>query len=325
MSIYNFSLCLTAFDAPGTGLQRKPIDWRRSLLGINCLSPQSPTYRIPPSTTQAIFSGVRSTSFDDDTQLTLTLSPLASNRYRFTWTAGTAPVFRTDRALTPNGHVLTVALAANGTITVTSGTSGEFTSVQVGDSIWVPGLTTGDSSNVFDEMNVGLWVVLGKTGSTVLNLSRPTGTSFQAIAEAVTVTNNAQFQAFGSTGVQVGDKVNITSGFATPVLQIYTIDVVNSKWFEVLATGALPVNQVGVPTTDGLQFYTSAKKFVYIEVDQEAIVRFNGDVSNLGQLSPLAPGDKNGVGIECRNGPVWQLDIVNRSTETMEVLVASVE
>lgn len=326
MSTFNWSLVLTAFDAGSQGSLRKHVDWRRAMQGIQCNAPQDPVYRIPPGATQTIFNGVRATSLDNTTQLTLSLSPLATNRYRFTHTGGTAPAFRTDRALTPAGHTFTLTLPGNGTMNVSSSTVGEFGAVQVSDVIWIPGVTTGDSAGPFDELNTGYWIVIGKDGtSTQLQLQRPVGTDFEAIAQAVVVTGNSNFQAFSAAGVQVGDKVDIVAGFSTPVLQTYAIDRVTSKWFEVLATGALPTSQVAVPTTSGIQFYTSTKRIVYVEVDQEAIVRFNGDAGNTGRVSPFAAGSPESVGWISRSGPVWQLDIVNRSTQTLNALVISAE
>lgn len=326
MATLNFSIVLTAFDAGSQGSLRKHVDWRRALQGMQVQAPQDPVYRIPPGATQTIFNGVRSTSLDNTTQLTLSLSPLASNRYRFTWTGGTAPVFRTDRALATAGHTLTLALPGNGTMSVSSSTVGDFASVQVADSVWIPGATTGDPAGPFDELNTGLWTVLAKDGtSTQLQLQRPAGSDFAAFAQAVVVVANSNFQAFSAAGVQVGDKVDISAGFSTPVLQTFTVDRLTAKWFEALATGPLPIAQVATPGTAGIQFYVSTKRVVYVEVDQEAILRFNGDTSNTGRISPFAAGSPDGVGWDTRSGPVWQLDIVNRSTETMNALVISAE
>lgn len=326
MSTYNFTLAITAYDAGSQGTLRKHFEWKRSTMGVQCVSPQDPVYRIAPGATQNIFSGIRATSLDNTTQLTLTLSPLASNRYRFTWTGGTNPVFRANRNLTLNTHTVTVVVASNGTANFTSSSAGDFTTVQIADTLFIPGVSTGDPAGPFDELNVGTWTVIGKDNtSTTLYLQRLPDTVFQALAQTVTITNNNQIQAFTSTGLSVDDKVDITAGFSAPVQQTYLVDTVTANWFEVLATGPLPSFQVAVPTTTGIQFYTSSKKFVYLELDQEAIVRFNGDTSNTGRVSPLDPGMPEGVGWIGKSGPVWQLDVVNRSTETMNVVVISVE
>ena len=326
MSTYNSTWALVAYDSGAQGQQRKHFEWRRSFMGVQCNSPQDPVYRILPGTSQTVFNGVRATSLDNTTQLTLSLSNLANNRYRFTWTAGTNPVFRTDRGLIASGHTLTLATAPNGTANLSSSTTGEFTAVQISDIVYVPGLATGDIAGPFDEINTGEWIVIGKDGpSTTLYLQREPDMAFDAISQVVQISSNTQIQVYSSAGVQIGDKVDITLNFALPVLQTYLVNRVTSTWFEVLASGPLPSYQVGIPSTAGIQFYTSAKKFVYVEVDQEALVRFNGDTTNTGRVSPLDPGLPDNIGWSGRSGPVWQLEIVNRSTKTMNAMVISVE
>ena len=48
------------------------------------------------------------------------------------------------------------------------------------------------------------------------------------------------------------------------------------SYFEVLSTATLPVSAVGTPGSANIAFYNAAKRMVYLEGDQEFIVKVNG-------------------------------------------------
>ena len=282
-------------------------------------------YDLAPLETKTIFDGTRSTSLANDTEFTLTLSPLSPSRYRFTWSAGTNPVLRTNRALTAATHSITIAVNANQTATMTSGTSGEFTNVVVGDTIFLPGVKTGDAATNFSDLNCGYWTVLSKTGSTVLQLAREDEEDFEGTAEVVVPAANANLQAFSAAGVQDGDRAEVSAVFSTPVLQTYDVDRCTATFFEVVATGSLPISEVAVPTTSGLKFYSSAKRYLLVESDQEVTVRINGDTGNLNKISPWTPSDPDRSGEFSISGPVWSLVMVSRSVVPAKLTVVTVE
>lgn len=326
-SFLNLVLKALAFnDQPATANpMRRHFDWGRSMQALVVTNPKGTPYTVLPNSSLAIFSGTRSTSIDLSTQFTLAVSTLATNRYRFTNTGGTAPVLRTDRSLTPNGHTFTWTANANATETLASSTVGEFAAVQVGDSIWVPGTSTGDTAGPFNVLNEGLWIVLSKDGTnTILQLARSTGVDFSGTSEATAATANTQVQAFSSTGVQIGDTVDISAGFALPVQQSYVIVAVAPTWFEVITSATLPVSQVAVPGVSGIAFYSSAKRLLIVETDQEAAVQVNGDTTQNSRVSPIAAGDAEQTGFYWKFGPTWSLTVVNRSAvpATINVLTA---
>lgn len=305
---------------------KKYVDWsvQRSYSVTN---PKSEPYTVDPGASLLLFSGVRTTTIDGTTEFLLTLSPLASTRYRFAWdSVGAAPGLRTDRALTTATHTMTLVVNANQTLSMTSSTTGDFASVQVGDTIYLPGISTGDSPTIFSEMNVGNWVVLSKDGtSTTLQLTRPSGTGFVALSEVQVVGSNVQVQAFSAAGVQVGDKATISSGFPISVQGTYTIVAVTSKSFEVLATQPLPVTVTAVPTAAGMVFYTAAKRYVRFEADQECVVRLNGDTGNTNRMSPWEAGDGDQTAFMEKVGPCWSATVVNLSSAPLQFLFISAE
>lgn len=289
-------------------------------------NPKSEPFTVAPGETLSLFSGTRSTSINNSTEFDLTLSPLESDLYRFTWSgAGANPALRTARVLTLGGSTVQMTANANATVSM-AGLAGDFTNVVVGDVVFIPDTTTGDAASPFDVLNVGYWTVLAKNGdASQIELGRPTGTSFTGKTEAVSVAVDAEVLAYSAAGVQVGDKVTLSAGFSSPVLGTYSITSVTPEWFEVTTTKALPVAATAVPTTSGIQFYSAAKRYVRFEVDQATTVRLNGDTGSSVVVEPFIAGDPQNTGILEKVGPVWSATVVNQSTEQLNLLLTSAE
>lgn len=291
---------------------RKYADWatQRTYAVAN---PKTEPYTVDPGATLTVFNGVRTTAVDGTTQFTLALSTLAPTRYRFTFSAGTDPILRTARALALATKSVTVTVNNNLTVTMASAAL-DWTAVQVGDTVFIPDTTTGDAAAPFNPLNVGYWTVLAVAGDgSSVQLARPSGTGFVGFSEVVTVASNAQVLAFSAAGVQVNDKVRISAGFSTTVQGTYKIIAVTSKWFEITSTLPLPTGVSALPGATGIQFFSSAKRYMRVEGDQSFILRWNGDASNLNQIDPWAPADGDQTGWDEKCGPVWSAIIVNLS------------
>lgn len=289
-------------------------------------NPKNEKFTLYPNETRLIFDGTVSTSINNSTEFTLSLSTLDNSRYRFTYTGtGAAPAFRTDRVLTLSGVTLTLTANSNSTLTF-AGSAGNFTSVAIGDVIFIPDTTTGDSASPFSGSNVGYWEVLSKNGtSSILQLSRPSGTGFTGASEVVVPSTNSQVQAFSSSGLQVGNKVTISLGFSSSIWRTYEIVAVNPSWFEVISVAVLPVSETAVPTTSGIKFYNNSKRYVKATADQECVIRTNDSTSDNEKLSPWIFGDSNNVAEYSRTGPTWNLTVINKSDEALNFLLISVE
>ena len=291
-------------------------------------NPQSYPRTLQPGEAYTFFNGVRILSNAANTELTLTLSsrinPLdPTPRYRFSWTGGTNPVFRTNRGLTLNTKTVVVSINTNFTVKFLA-TAGDFAGVSVGDEVFLPSVLSGDAASPFDPLNCGYWVVLGVAVDTSYITVARSG-DFEAVAESVLVSANSQVQAYSSAGLQVGDKVDISAVFSASILRTYEVANVTAGWFEVLSNAPIPTLEVAVPTTSGITFFSSCKNFIRIEVDQECAVRFNGDTSDCNRVEPWTAGDKAFVGTNEKKGPVWQLVVKNRSLFPANVTVISAE
>lgn len=327
MSIFTESFALTVYEDANSSNNplERIVSWQRTFPNISVNNPLSRKYTVPANASLTVFNGTVSTSIDGTSAFSIALNAYNSSIYRITNTGGTAPVFRTDRALAQNGNTITVVV--NNNATATFATSGTYPSVTVGDTVFVPSTLTGDAalSSPFNILNGGLWVVLAAT-STVLTLTRPAGTDFSAAAEAVVLSSSAQLQAFSSAGVQVGNTLEISAGFSPVTRKSYIVSAVTPSWVEFVSTESLPLETGILPTASGMIFYSDAKRFIRVEADQPCYVRFNGDTSNNNRCDPREVASKSGVAWNEKWGTCWQLVIVNRSTSTpLNVVVLSAE
>jgi hypothetical protein len=303
----------------------KYADWQRNLTGLAVANPQSKGHSIDPGSSSVIFNGTLASTIDGTTAFGIALSSIEASTYRITNTGGTAPGFRTGRSLTLNAVAITFTVNNNATVTVTVPVGPDFTNVQVGDDIFVPHTTTGDTANVLSVLNAGFWRVLGKASSTNLTLVRPAGQDFEAVTQTVTLTANSQFRAFSATGLQAGNSVDISAGFSLTTRKTYTVKTVTDTFIEIVSTTALPSESGILPGASGLQFFSQNKKFVYIEANQECAVRVNGDVGNYQRLSPFDASNSNSVAQYMRTGPTWSLTVVNLSPNTLSLMVVDCE
>ena len=337
MPFLNDSASVVIYDDPTatSNPQFRYVDWRRQISNWSVNNPLNKQVVIPPGTSQVIFNGSRITTIDNTTTFSISLNPISSTTYRISYTSGTVPGFRTDRGLNLTGDTVTLAVNNNSTLTVTVVTN-NFSSVLIGDQIWIPGVATGDASlnSPFNPLNVGLWTVIAKaSGGTpkTITLTRLSGTAFSGTSETQSPTSAAQFVAFSSAGVQIGDTLNISSGFS-PVTQSnggYNVSNVTSTFVEFKTSLNLPLETGIQPGATGLVFYTVNKNFLKIETDQPAALRFNAQVGGGDtncSVQPRVVGDPNSVSVFTKTGPCYALEIQNLSpTFPLTAIIISAE
>jgi hypothetical protein len=317
-TLNNFSSLLIYEDAnPTNAPLTRDLDWRRNITSFPVSNPQNQGFQLPPGASQLIFSGTRTTTIDGTTAFTVTINSANSSLYRFTATAGTTPGFRTDRGLTLTGDTMTITVNNNVSATFTLAIN-NWGPVSVGDTLFIPNALTGDPPGPFNPTNGGYWIIIGKgPGGTPqsITVTRLPGQSFSGVSESQTMTTNSQLDVFSSSGVQIGDTVEISAGFSTVTQQAYTISTITSTRFEVLVTSPIPLESGILPGATGMVFYNNAKRFVRVEVDQTAYVQFNGDTGQTVRIVPQVPGNiQTGFGYMEKLGVVFQLTIVNKNS-----------
>jgi hypothetical protein len=309
--------------------QRRPFDWSRPVQAIPVNHPACAPYGIQPLASVEIFDGTRTLGYNSATQYSLTVSSLASNRYRLKWTGvGTAPAFRTARTVAFGGGgtpvvTVTVAQQLNQSVAVTSSAGAIFGNVVAGDVVYIPGLTTGDSASIFDSMNEGFWSVLSATASQLV-LARNPGEVYSAKSEVATIVSDTSFQVFSAAGVQLDDILSLVSGFTTALLQNYEIVAVTADSIEFLSGTTLPPLATVVPGAGSIVIFSDAKSWLYVETDQNISVSLNGNTSTF-NVEPWQSGDSERPGSFELTGTAYSLTITNKSTVTATVKVLSAE
>ena len=321
MKLLNLAHHILAYD-PVSGETNNPLkrftDWTRRYNNLQVNKPQSDNICVAPGATKSLFSGVVATSIDGTTAFSIALLSGSSTSYRMTSTAGTSPNFRTARSIASDATSqisVTVNNNATATFTASGGTIADFSVVQVGDILRISGTSTGDSNGPFNDLNEGYWVVLAKTATT-LTCKRQAGVDFSAAAESGIVLGASfatNFIVYSAAGVQIGNKVQISFGFSSVTQQTFTVTQVAPLFIEFVSTSSLPLETGIIPTATGMIFYSSLKRIVYIEADQECVIRVNGMTGNELRLSPFVAGDSDQVAVFHQIGSAYSLDIVNKS------------
>lgn len=323
-SILNLTQKIVAYSdkTVSSNPRLRNVDWTRDMSGLAIANPKTDRFDIQAGDTKLIFDGTRTTTIGVNTAFTISLSPLDPSRYRFTYISGINPTLRADRAIDLTGIATTFSVNANATANITTASPG-FAGVVLGDTVFVPGVTTGDSAGPFSPSNEGFWTVIAVLTTSNIQVARLAGVDFSASAETQTPTAASQLQVFSASGVQAGDAVDISAGFSFQ--DTFVVDLVTPKFFEIITSKAVPSEIGATPGASGMVFYTETKTFLYIEVDQQAVVRLNGNTGNQDRLEPRESGNAAMPGVLLKMGPVWSLSLVNRSTVTMSALVIHAE
>lgn len=319
----SFSWKLLAFndDFSSNNPTLKNFDWSQSVRVGEVRNPTARAVDVAPGQALLLFDGTRALATDVSTSFDLELVSGSSDRYRLRWVAGTNPVFRTDRALALSGMTVTVSVNPNGTAVFTS-SAPAFGSVVSGDVLWIPG-TDEIGTQPLNSLNRGFWTVLAAT-STSVTVQR--SGDFQGFAEGpTTITANDQVRAHSSTGVQVGDVLEILAGFVSSSRRSYEISVVTPSYLEFVSTLALAEESSVEPGAAGIFVYTEGKRLVHVESDQDCVVRANGDVGSSQKVRPWSAGDQSNPGVYMRSGITWSLSILNESLSTAHIMIITVE
>jgi hypothetical protein len=88
---------------------------------------------------------------------------------------------------------------------------------------------------------------------------------------------------------------------------------------DFVSTQPLPEENTLTYIPDTIVFYLNSKRIVYIEADQDIVVRFNSDTSDNNRVTPIIPGDACLLGYIHKCGNTYKCTIVNKSVNTVNV------
>lgn len=284
--------------------------WTRDIQGVNVSEPSAVKLSLAPGESQIVFSGERILLHDNTTQYEIELKSGTLTTYILRWDSGTAPNFRTPRALGQDATTELIVSKNGALVTLTQGTGTAIStaSIAIGDKIVL--------GAPFSESNRGVFTVISTT---------PTSISFEnAIGTAESVTLGPGYETaievFSASGVQVGDNLRIYGGFSSSSWGTYSITAVYANRIEFFSPKALAEEMA---LTDDIAIYSSAKQLVFIESNKKISVELNN--INVGEIEPFVSCTQIQPGILLKKSTIWQCRVINNSLETADVLILSVE
>lgn len=291
-------------------------DWSTQIYGLLVKNPQALKYTVSPNSSITLFDGTRALSIDGTTTFSLTWQ--SGSTYRLQYTSGTAPLFRIPRALAVDATTaFTVSINNNSIVnfTYSSGTPPDFSTVQIGDTLYIA------PTSPFNVLNEGYFTIVSKTTTSISIQNASAGVETNI---ALGVNFATDFQIYSNGPVVIGDTLIISAGFSIVTQGSYIVTAVTPTFIEFISTNPLP-NETGIiPTASGLIFYFSAKFVLYIEVNQMCSLRLNADTGDHVLIEP-ALLDVNGVegikGIFSKIGTSYKGVLVNKSINSCDVFV----
>lgn len=297
-------------ENPTNNPTKNNFKWTLDEQGIDIVEPESRSLKLQDKQSLVLFSGQVSISDDNTTTYDISLKPETNNTYVIAYNSGTAPDFRTARV---EGHDATteVSVTKNGpllTFESTGGTVFDLVSggVQVGDEVRI--------GSVFNVSNQGKFKVLAVTATSfqVENINGKDESNIVLGAEFA-----KQIEIFGADGVQVGDKVRLSTGFSSVSLATYEITDVNPEYIEIYSIKSLP-EETNISTQ--LNIYNDSKQFIFIESDKKVKIQIDGN--EVGSIEPLKAGTTLKSGVFLKSGEMYSATIINESGNTATIFYA---
>lgn len=308
----NLLVYLNAYrdSAPTNNPNMSQTKWERQIQGVTVKKPQSIEFCLAPGETRTLFNGTRTLTADVTTEYDLYLK--SGSTYVLEGVAGTAPGFRTSRAIMSDATTEVSVAVNNGLVTIQSiaGTNFDFTPVVIGDEVLL--------GPAFNAANQGRFKVLSKTANS-LTFENPSAINEASVLLGATFSD--EVRVYSAAGVQKGDKVKIGSGFAPSVQNTYEVTAVQDNLIEFFFSGTLP-NQESILNPE-VVVYSSAKRLVYLETDKSLSNEVNGVVESV--IQPMAENNTVIPGLLLKNSIVWSLEITNTTTDMATIYFVSVE
>lgn len=302
----------------------RDMDYARKLIGISTENSFDRRLIVPPSSSIVVATTARALSQDATTQYQVVL--YSGNTFRWTYTAGTNPVLKTQRTLTYDATT-EFNVTRNGDVV-----KYQWNGVGADPDFIANGVISGDTLHVeasgnFNALNEITLPIVG-VGANYIEVLNDSGVAETGIAAGGLVGGiYIPIDIFASSGVQIGDEVKISSSaFNIENQGIFTITAVTSQYFELdNGNPGVPEGPFAIGDADSVVFYPSIFKWCYVESDQKVSVRINADVSNNVEIEPISAGDPDQIGVYLQRGGVWKIVIANNGTTPANIKVSLFE
>jgi hypothetical protein len=228
--------------------------------------------------------------------------------------------------------VIGLAPGSNASVTINNNAVANFTfpnanltAIQPGDVMRINGQVGFDTAPyAFNPLNAGTWIVASVAGQTVM-ATRPTGIGFQAAQEnpVTPVANDVIF--FANDMVQAGMMFQITGTFSPVTQRTYQVLEATPYFIQFVSTQPIPVQDAVPYVANTLTMYDGVKKMVYVEVDQECSIQYNGQTDSLNRIVPIKPADRYLKGYANKWGDTFSCNVTNQSVNSCRVKFLTVE
>lgn len=312
MSLLNILVHLNAYKdkVPTNNPKQSNFKWTLDQQSISIAEPESRCVDIQPGESLSIFSGITAISDDGTTTYDIALKAGTTNTYRISHNGGTAPQFRTARTtgadatteitVTKNGPILKFESTGGTALDLVSG------GAQVGDVVRI--------GSAFNALNQGLYKILS-LDATSFQIELEGGEAEGPIVLGASFAE--EIQIFSQAGVQIGEKVSLTSGFSSVTFGVYEITDVNPDYIEIYSIKSLP-EETAVQTQ--LDIYNDTKQFIYIETNKKLSLQIDGN--DAGDIEPLTCGITLKKGMYLKSGNSYSAQITNESEDVASVFYA---
>lgn len=284
--------------------------WTLDQQSTDIREPESKCIELSPGESLNLFSGITAISDDATTTYDITSKPGTLNTYRISYNSGTAPDFRAARStgadatteitVTENGPLLKLESTGGTNLDLVSG------GVQVGDVVRI--------GSAFNAANQGKFKILS-FDATSLQVESEGGVAEGPIVLGASF--NEQIQIFSQDGVQVGEKLNINSGFSSVSFGSYEITDVNPEYIEIYSITSLPTENT---INTQLDIYSNSKNFIYIETNRKLSLSLDGN--NSGDIEPARCGTRLKKGVYLKSGNAYSAEITNESQDVATIFYA---
>lgn len=301
---------------------QRAFDHRQRLESIAVKNPSGDARTLAPGESFSLVEATVSTGLGGGSTVEIKQVNSENSVYRLKVTAGPF-AFRTPRS--PTGLGGCVVTVNNSSVAVFDFTGATLTGVVVGDILRIAGANTYDTGPFsFNPINSGIWKIIGVNGTKV-SVVREIGQAFQAVQETVTGPVTADVQIYADDVIRPGMKFQVSGTFSQVTQRTFEVQASSPYAIDFVSTVSIP-EETGLTYVPGsIVFYTGVKRMIYIEVDQECSIRFNGQSDDGNRITPVKASDKMLRGSMAKWGDTYSCQVVNKSTNSCSMKFFTVE
>lgn len=300
---------------------QRAFDHTKRIQSIPVSNPYSSFATLAPGASLKVFDGTIASGLTGSSVVSISLLSAQDSMYKLNVSSGPSS-FKTARST--SGITTCQVIVNNNAIVSFNFAGATLSGVVPGDILRIKGQKMYDAGPyAFSPLNSGIWKIVAVAGSQV-SCTRQTGELFEGTSESVaSAASDVQFYA--DDGVQKGHKFVISGTFSPASFRAYQVSDATPTSISFVSSQPIPLESNLSFVPGSIVFYKSIKKLIYIEVDQDAVVRFDADTTDNNRVTPIQTGNDQLVGYLHKWGDSFSCEIVNKSVNTCSVKFLTAE